>query len=161
MKKKLLINNKPYELEVSESKNNIEVRLNNKTYSVNISKTTFNGFHSVLIGNKTVEVFCQQKAENHFILWIDQQTYEVKSGEALSSGSSEEESSIIHAPMPGLIVKLNVKQGDSVSKGSPILILEAMKMQNELKSPRQGIVKEILVKEGTKVALEDKLVTLE
>jgi len=161
VKKKLLIDNKLYELEVNYGKKDIEVTFNNKTHNINISDTTFNGFHSILIDNKTIEVFCQQKGEDHFVLWIGQNTYEVKSGEALLTESQEEESSVIHAPMPGLIAKLEVKEGDEVSKGTPILILEAMKMQNEIKSPRDGVVKEILVKEGAKVASEDKLVVLE
>jgi len=51
----------------------------------------------------------------------------------------------IKAPMPGLILDLKVKQGDIVKKGDIVLILEAMKMENIIKSPGDGIVKEVKV----------------
>lgn len=51
----------------------------------------------------------------------------------------------IKAPMPGLILDLKVKPGDEVKKGDIVLILEAMKMENSIKSPGEGIVKSILV----------------
>lgn len=58
---------------------------------------------------------------------------------------------LLKAPMPGLIHKVIVKEGDAVSKGDPMLILEAMKMENVIKSPGEGIVQEIVVKEGASV----------
>jgi biotin carboxyl carrier protein len=57
----------------------------------------------------------------------------------------------IKAPMPGLIVDIKVKEGDEVKKGDPIMILEAMKMENVLKSPGEGIIKAIKVQKGDKV----------
>ena len=59
----------------------------------------------------------------------------------IGTGSLKE----IKAPMPGLILDLKVKPGDQVKKGDVILILEAMKMENILKSPGDGIVKEVKV----------------
>ena len=94
------------------------------------------------------------------LLWIGHNCYDIRFGEAIDSASEEEISQIL-APMPGLIAKLKVKEKESVSKGDPLLILEAMKMQNELKSPKDGVIKEILVKEGMKVGLQEKLIILE
>ena len=65
------------------------------------------------------------------------------------------------APMPGKIVTIMVKVGDTVTPGDPILILEAMKMQNEVDSPFSGKVKEILVREGESVDAHDVLVVVE
>jgi biotin carboxyl carrier protein len=53
--------------------------------------------------------------------------------------------------MPGLILKLKKRIGDEVEAGEPVLILEAMKMENELRSPSRGKIREIFVKEGTAV----------
>ena len=57
----------------------------------------------------------------------------------------------IKAPMPGLVLKMLVKEGDAVKKNDPVLILEAMKMENVIKSPGDGTVKKIHAQEKTAV----------
>ena len=57
----------------------------------------------------------------------------------------------IHAPMPGKILELLVEEGDKVKPGDPVVILEAMKMENELKSPIEGIVASLAVAAGDSV----------
>lgn len=57
----------------------------------------------------------------------------------------------IKAPMPGLIIDLKIKEGDVVKQNDPLLILEAMKMENIIKSPGEGTVKTIKVKKGASV----------
>jgi biotin carboxyl carrier protein len=57
----------------------------------------------------------------------------------------------IVAPMPGKVVRLLVKEGDHVEAGQGLLVVEAMKMQNEIRSPKSGTVERILAKEGQPV----------
>ncbi|MFN6944219.1 MAG: biotin/lipoyl-containing protein [Cytophagaceae bacterium] len=57
----------------------------------------------------------------------------------------------IKAPMPGLILDIKVSEGDEVKKGDPVVILEAMKMENILKSPGDGVVSSIKIKKGESV----------
>lgn len=57
----------------------------------------------------------------------------------------------IKAPMPGLVLKVLVKEGDAVKKNDPVIILEAMKMENVIKSPGEGTVKKIHAQEKTAV----------
>ncbi|MGC8898224.1 MAG: acetyl-CoA carboxylase biotin carboxyl carrier protein subunit [Bacteroidota bacterium] len=66
----------------------------------------------------------------------------------------------IRAPMPGLIVKVGVKEGDQVHPGTSLLILEAMKMENELRCVQRGIVEKIFVKEGTAVEKDELLLRI-
>jgi biotin carboxyl carrier protein len=67
----------------------------------------------------------------------------------------------VRAPMPGTIVLINSKAGDSVKRGDTMLSLEAMKMKNAIKSPFDGVIKEIHVTDGQKVAYNDVLVSFE
>jgi biotin carboxyl carrier protein len=66
---------------------------------------------------------------------------------------------ILKAPMPGLVIEWFVSEGDSVQAGDKILVLEAMKMENVIKSPGEGIVKKIMINKGT--AIEKNQVLIE
>ncbi|HYO58896.1 biotin/lipoyl-containing protein [Archangium sp.] len=78
-----------------------------------------------------------------------------------SAGFSVEGKQVISAPMPGKVVKVLVKVGDEVKEGQGLVVVEAMKMENELKSPKAGKVVELPAKEGTAVEINAKLVVVE
>ncbi len=65
------------------------------------------------------------------------------------------------APMPGKVVRLLVKQGEAVQEGQGLVVVEAMKMENELKSPKAGTVTEVFAQEGKTVEANAKLLTVE
>ncbi len=67
----------------------------------------------------------------------------------------------IKSPMSGLIVNVMVETGQKVEKGTPLLVLEAMKMRNEIKAPRDGVVKEIKVQKGQTVDSGAVVLTIE
>jgi biotin carboxyl carrier protein len=75
----------------------------------------------------------------------------------MNSGSAGKVNNI-KAPMPGLIIELKVKNGDSVKPGDTLLILEAMKMENIIKSPGEGVVKTVKVKKGESVEKNQVLI---
>jgi len=80
-----------------------------------------------------------------------------------SSGRSsiaEREEYHLKAPMPGLVVSLPVVEGQTIAKGDVLVILESMKMQNELKSPRAGTVARMRVKAGDSVELKQTLLSV-
>ena len=64
----------------------------------------------------------------------------------------------VDAPMPGSIVAISVRPGDSVARGDEVCVLEAMKMRNSIRSPRDGEVEEVLVMIGAKVAYGNSLI---
>jgi biotin carboxyl carrier protein len=70
---------------------------------------------------------------------------------AASSQFTLEGNQTVAAPMPGRVVKILVKVGDAVAEGQPVAVVEAMKMENELKSPKAGTVAEIRAREGDAV----------
>jgi biotin carboxyl carrier protein len=67
----------------------------------------------------------------------------------------------LRASMPGLVVRIAAKAGDTVTKGLPVLILEAMKMENEIRVPADGVIKEISVREGQAVEKGDLLIVMD
>jgi biotin carboxyl carrier protein len=77
-----------------------------------------------------------------------------------TAGASHGRQSIA-APMPGKVVRLLVSVGDPVEPGQGLIVVEAMKMQNEMKSPKSGIVVEIKTKDGATVSAGEILIVIE
>ena len=67
---------------------------------------------------------------------------------------------LVKAPLPGTIFKMNVKEGDTVKNGQSLLVMEAMKMENQVLSEKDGVVKNIKVKEGDAVLQDDVLIEI-
>jgi len=84
---------------------------------------------------------------------VDSEVFEANSGTATKAGN-------ITSPMPGKVIKIHVKAGDAVKRGDLLLVVEAMKMENNIISLSDAIVEEVLVKEGDKVDTTIKLVQL-
>jgi biotin carboxyl carrier protein len=80
---------------------------------------------------------------------------------AAAAGFSVEGKQVVTAPMPGKVVKVLVKVGDEVKEGQGLVVVEAMKMENELKSPKAGKITELFAKEGSTVENNAKLVVVE
>ncbi len=74
------------------------------------------------------------------------------------SGQASNKINNIKAPMPGLIIDLRVKEGDTVNAGDALLVLEAMKMENIIKAPGQAVVKSVKVKKGDSVEKSQVLI---
>lgn len=81
--------------------------------------------------------------------------------ESLKSGGSMGSATNLTSGMPGKIVKVFVKPGDVVKEGDPLLIMEAMKMENEMRAAREVKIKDVLVKAGDNVESGAKLINFE
>lgn len=121
--------------------------MNGKGYVINLLQMPNEGKgYFIKVNGKEFEVSVKSKTE----LLLE------KMGMKKDSGSLKQE---LKAPMPGLISAIVVKEGQKVQKGDPLLILEAMKMENILKSFRDGEVKSIKVIEKQSVEKNDLLIT--
>jgi pyruvate carboxylase subunit B len=80
---------------------------------------------------------------------------------APSSAPASDSATVVKAPMPGLVLRIDAKVGDSVEENGLILVMEAMKMENEIFAPASGVIKEILVKQGDQLMADDVLAIIE
>lgn len=117
--------------------------------------------YHLVFDNQSVKaaVISRDFLKRTYLIRIKSNTYEVKIGGPLdslikkmgySSGSTKSIDSI-KAPMPGIIIDLKVEKGQSVKKGDTLLILEAMKMENAITSPKDTVIDEIYVSTGDTV----------
>lgn len=78
-----------------------------------------------------------------------------------ASAAAADEAGAVAAIMPGLIIKICKKEGEKVAEGDVVVVLEAMKMQNEIKAKRAGVVRQVNVKEGETVEMRQVLAVIE
>ena len=120
---------------------------------------------SLRIGNQAYEVKCERVGgEMH--LWVGSARFaaEVRDPRSLRGrvrAVDDQGPKKLTAPMPGKIVRVLVTQGAEVEAGAGVLVVEAMKMQNEIKSPKKGTIQKILVSEGAAVNAGDVLAIVE
>jgi biotin carboxyl carrier protein len=117
---------------------------------------------SLRIGNLAYEVKSERVA-NDSHLWVGSTRFAVeirdpRSMRGRSRAGDDQGPRKITAPMPGKVVRLLVRAGDEVETGAGVAVVEAMKMQNEIKSPKKGSIQRILVSEGAAVNAGDVLV---
>jgi biotin carboxyl carrier protein len=120
---------------------------------------------SLRIGNTAYEIKSERVA-NDLHLWVGSTCFDVevrdpRSFRGRTRAGDDRGARKITAPMPGKVVRLLVGEGDEVDPGTGVAVVEAMKMQNEIKSPKKGILREILVKEGAAVNAGDVLAIVE
>ncbi|WNG33843.1 biotin/lipoyl-binding protein [Archangium violaceum] len=146
--------------------NRFKLTHNGKTFLVD-ALTLDHGAVSMLVDGHSYGVeFDEQGDEVHVLVRgqvsridvADERRLRLRAG---SAGFSVEGKQVIAAPMPGKVVKVLVKLGDEVKEGQGLVVVEAMKMENELKSPKAGKVVELPAKEGTAVEINAKLVVVE
>ncbi|MCU0237788.1 MAG: biotin/lipoyl-binding protein [Acidobacteria bacterium] len=77
-----------------------------------------------------------------------------------SAAGGQEGSSAIPAPLPGLVLDVLVKEGDAVKAGQSLLVMEAMKMENQIQAPFDGTVKKVFVQKGANISEGDKLIEI-
>ncbi|HEX4003043.1 MAG TPA: biotin/lipoyl-containing protein [Candidatus Acidoferrales bacterium] len=120
------------------------------------------GIYSILIGGASFEVRLEPDAAGLRVA-ISGREYAVRIHDPRQwrrnrgAAAEAEGSQRVVAPMPGKVIRVLVKAGETVEAGKGILVVEAMKMQNEVRSPKSGKVERILVSEGQTVGAGDAL----
>ena len=152
--------------EITQQDRMFSIALDGKKYLVDAVEVEKN-VYSLILEDKSFEVIVERNHDSCKIHTCgsdrELRIYDESRAnqEANLKKKPPESSGKIHAPMPGKIVKILVKEGEHVSEGSGLIIIEAMKMENELKSTMQGVVSRIHVKEGRPVEGKEILLEIE
>jgi biotin carboxyl carrier protein len=118
--------------------------------------------HTVLINGRSYRVSRSRAGEYHVNgRTVAVEVFDPRALRARGQANSAEGRQNVTAPMPGKVVRLLVSVGDVVEAGAGLVVVEAMKMQNQMKSPKNGRVAEIKTKEGAAVTAGDVLVVVE
>jgi pyruvate carboxylase subunit B len=155
MKYTAIIHDKTYEIDIGA---NNTVLINGEPHNVDLRSIDGMSLYSLLVDNSSSEALVERNGDEyrvlidgtmHIVEVQDERTRKLAKADKLAAGPVGEIP--LKAPMPGLVQSVNVNVGDSVNAKQGAIILEAMKMENELRVPRAGVVKEIRVKAGDKV----------
>ncbi|MCD7936096.1 MAG: acetyl-CoA carboxylase biotin carboxyl carrier protein subunit [Tannerellaceae bacterium] len=155
-----------YKVEILEDGPVKKVAVNGKIYEVdyNLGGDTIHSIimdhqsHGVQISNAGHSVYDVQHKQDYFQVQVINELMRMRRSHTQSVAAGRQ---IIMAQMPGVILKVYVNPGDEVQVGTPLCVLVAMKMENEIKSPINGIVKEVYIRDEDKVAVNEKMMVIE
>lgn len=144
-----------------------EITVNGEKFDANVEPALEPTLYSLITGHRSHELRIQPK-DGFYLVQVAGEQFEVvvedertrrlagvRGGRQAGSGEA-----VIKAFMPGVVIDVLVQEGDTVSNGQTLLVLESMKMHNELKAPRDGTVHAVRVAARDKVQLNDILVTI-
>ena len=159
------IDDKQFTVEIIDEKH---VSVDGKVYEIDFESVAGQPVYSLIVDGRSHESYIYQGDDNWQVL-MRGQLYPVKVEDerekrlraAAGGGVAETGEFHLRAPMPGLVIAIPVTDGQEVKKGQVLLILESMKMQNELKSPRDGKISRIRVKLGESVEQKQALLSVQ
>jgi biotin carboxyl carrier protein len=165
MKYVTTVDGKEFEIEIVDER---RIRIGDRLLEVDFESVSGQPVFSLILDGKSYESFVYQGDEDWEVLLRGRQ-YQVNVEDerekrlraAAGGGVAEGGEFHLKAPMPGLVVAVPVAEGQEVKKGQVLLILESMKMQNELKAPRDGVVDRIRVKAGESVEQKQTLLSVQ
>ena len=138
-----------FRVEVRPVQGRYQVTLDGRVMEVDLQETP-GGFVSLLIGGKSYEAGLVKRPNGYTVVLPDD-AIDVELATAAAGAASVKKTAgglaEVRAPMPGRIVKLLAAPGQEVAAGQGLVVMEAMKMENELRSPRAGRVKDLHVRE--------------
>ena len=159
-----LVDQHQYLIEILDEK---FIKVDDKTYEFDFNSINNQPVYSLLLDGQSYEGYIYPSDEGWQVLLfghlypvtvIDEREKRLR--ESISGKAQERGEFHLKAPMPGLIVSVPVIENQKVLKGDVLVILESMKMQNELKSPRDGVVFRLKVKPGDSVEQKQTILSI-
>lgn len=158
------IDDRQFTVEVIDEKH---VSVNGKVYEIDFEAVSGQPVYSLIVDGRSHESYIYPGDDNWQVLMRGrlypvtvEDEREKRLRAAAGGGVAETGEFHLRAPMPGLVVAVPVAEGQAVKRGQVILILESMKMQNELKAPRDGTIGRIRVRPGETVEQKQTLLSM-
>lgn len=159
--------NKLFDFKIEEKDNKIMIDGEEVSYS--LSKLDSLNYHLLLNGHShKIELLAQDSSSRDAVLLVDGKSFKTQTEAPLAEllkklgiSSTKKKSNELKAPMPGLVLDIIAKEGDSLEKGDSLLILEAMKMENVIKAEHAVTIKNIEINVGDKVDKNQILMVFE
>jgi len=142
-----------------------KILVNDKVYDVDFRQMPGSGVTSLLLNRHSLEAVVEEKdgfwevlirGERYPVTVADERTYRL--ARARGSFAAPDGEVMMKSPMPGIVIAIPVVVGDVVNKGDTVIILESMKMENELRAPRDGVIAQVKVEPGASVEKDQSLV---
>ncbi len=164
MKYVATIGDREYLIEITDDQH---VVVDGVKYEVDFESVSGQPVHSLLVDDKSYEAYVHPSDEGWQVL-LHGTLYELQVEDererrlraSMGGGPADYGEFHLKSPMPGLVVAVPVEEGQEVEKGDVLVILESMKMQNELRSPRDGRVARVRVKAGDNVEQKGTLLSV-
>ncbi len=163
MKLQAKINGESHEVEFSDADGKVTASVDGREYELELAQPEPDVF-ALRNGNKMLEAYVSPDGK---AVSLGEHEFEVEIADPKrlrgsgSGGDAHDGAAEIKTAMPGKVVRILKAAGDAVEKGEGVIVVEAMKMQNEMKSPKDGNVAKINAAEGDTVAAGDVLVVIE
>lgn len=155
-----------YKVEILEDGPVKKIAVNGKIYEVDYNMGG-DSIHSIIIDHHSHGVQISPSSNNSYAIMNKGEIYQIElKGEMekihnAHGGSEAVGRQVVQAPMPGVILRTYVEKGSLVKKGDPLCVLVAMKMENEIRSAIDGVVKAVFVEDNMKVGLNDRIMVIE
>jgi len=147
-------------IDITPTGKSYRATIGDKTVDVEIIRVE-NGKLDLLIDGERVSAYVSSDNAKRWVT-VNSQTFVLtKSSGAKRSGGKHDHTGELTAPMPGQVRAVNVSEGDAVTKGQTLLVIEAMKMEIRIQSPMDGVVSSLSVKQGQTVEREQVLIEIE
>jgi pyruvate carboxylase subunit B len=158
------VNEQEYVIEIDQDN---RIVVNGEPLEIDFQQLVPGGPVSLLINNRSLEAIVDELDDAWEVL-LDGELYTVsvqderayRLSQARGQLRDESEAVVIRSPMPGLILDVLVQEGDVVAEDDKVVILESMKMENELRAARDGVVTRVFVSPGTSVEKNQQLVAI-
>jgi biotin carboxyl carrier protein len=158
------INDREYIVEIGHDN---EITVDGRDYAIDFQHIAEGGIISLLLNHRSLEGIVEEReafwevlihGELYNVQVQDERAYRLSKARGTAVAVTGEVT--VQSPMPGLIIAVPVTEGTPVTSGQPVVILESMKMENELRSPRDGVVVRVSVQPGASVEKGQVLVTI-